>query len=124
VHRKKTPLLEEPSALRHSVGKQGFNLAPISIRSRNPMGPATDVGHVFPGGMAWTDIPAGGVNPVAPPWLNSSVLSMYQCTLYCDTPKSCSSIPRCHRAAVCWYSPTPMRLPTRSLGCLMPESVL
>ena len=36
--------------------------------------------------------PAGGVNPVWPPWLSSSVRSMYQCTLYCETPKSCSRI--------------------------------
>ncbi len=53
------------------------------------------------GGIRWKEIPCGGVNPVAPPWLNSSVRSMYQCTLYCETPKSCSKMPRCQSAAVC-----------------------
>src|SRR4029453_9153761 len=48
VHRKKTPLLEETTALRHSVGKQGFNLSPISIRSRYAMRPSNEGGHVLP----------------------------------------------------------------------------
>jgi hypothetical protein len=29
-------------------------------------------------GIRWNEIPGGGVNPVAPPWLNSSVRSIYQ----------------------------------------------
>src|SRR5712691_9999316 len=32
------------------------------------------------------------------------------------TPNSCCSAPRDHRAAVCWYSGTPTRLPLRSPG--------
>ena len=74
------------------------------------------------GGTRWKEMPSGGVNPVAPPWLNSSVRSMNQWTSYWDTPKSCSRMPRVHSAAVCWYSPTPMRLPVISSGRLMPES--
>ena len=68
-------------------------------------------------------IPSGGVKPVAPPWLSSSLRSMYQSTPNWDTPKSCSRVPRVHSAAVCWYSPTPMRLPASSRASPMPESV-
>ena len=80
--------------------------------------------RLLSGGTRWKEMPSGGSKPVAPPWLISSVRSMYQCTLYCDTPWSWSMMPRIHSAAVCWYSPTPMRLPTTSLGFSMPESVL
>ena len=76
------------------------------------------------GGMRSNEMPSGGSKPVAPPWLISSVRSMNQCTLYCDTPWSWSMMPRIQSAAVCWYSPTPMRLPTTSAGFSMPESVL
>ena len=48
---------------------------------------------------------------------------MYQSTPNWDTPKSCSRVPRVHSAAVCWYSPTPMRLPASSRASPMPESV-
>src|SRR5580698_6124792 len=37
------------------------------------------------------------------------------------TPNSCSSTPRVHNAAVCWYSGTPTRLPLRSAGFSMPD---
>ena len=74
-------------------------------------------------GMRWKRIPSGGVKPVAPPWLSSSLRSMYQSTPYWDTPKSCSRVPRAHSAAVCWYSPTPIRLPASSPGSVMPESL-
>ena len=57
--------------------------------------------RLFSAGMRWNDIPGGGVKPVAPPWLSSSVRSMYQSTLYCDTPKSWSNTPRAQSAAVC-----------------------
>ena len=29
-------------------------------------------------GMRWKEMPSGGLKPVAPPWLSSSVRSMYQ----------------------------------------------
>ena len=34
--------------------------------------------RLLSGGTRWKEIPSGGVNPVAPPWLNSSVRSMNQ----------------------------------------------
>ena len=40
-------------------------------------------------GMRWNLIPFGGLKPVAPPWLSSSLRSMCHSTLYWSTPKSC-----------------------------------
>src|SRR5262245_26106401 len=48
VHWKETPLLEEARALGHTISKELLYLTPISVRSRNAVRPANDVGHVFP----------------------------------------------------------------------------
>ena len=62
--------------------------------------------------------PGGGVKPVAPPWLCSGGRSMNQCRSRGSTSNSCRRMPRAHSAAVCWYSGTPTRLPSRSAGGL------
>ena len=73
-------------------------------------------------GMRLKRMPAGGLKPVAPPWLRSSVRSIHQSRSSGSTPNSCFSTPRDHSAAVCWYSGTPTRLPLRSSGFSMPLS--
>ena len=80
------------------------------------------VARLLSSGTRWKEIPSGGLKPVTPPWLSSSVRSMNQLTSYCDTPKSCSRVPRSQTDAVIWYSGTPTRFPFRSSGPLMPES--
>ena len=89
----------------------------FSFEKARPMGAASIslfasiVARLLSLGMRWNLMPSGGLNPVAPPWLSSSLRSMYQSTLNWSTPKSCWSTPRVQSDAVCWYSPTPMRFP-------------
>src|SRR5436190_110835 len=90
---------------------------------RQPAQAKEHVGLLAGARMRWKRTPGGGWKPVAPPWLRSSVRSMYQIRSSGATPNSCCITPRVHSAAVCWYSGTPTRLPLRSAGCSTPASV-
>src|SRR5919204_1816560 len=65
----------------------------------------------------------GGLKPVAPPWLFSGLRSMNHSMSRACTSNSCCRTPRDQIAQVCWYSGTPMRLPRRSAGAAMVESL-
>ena len=113
-------------------GKSGFTFANSSARGRivversmtffslekaRPMEAASSsprtsiVARLLSVGMRLNLMPSIGLKPVAPPWLSSSERSIHHSTLNWSTPKSCWRTPRVHSDAVCWYSPTPMRLP-------------
>ena len=75
------------------------------------------------GGIRLTRTPSGATKPVAPPWLLSGLRSMNHSISRACTPNSCCRMPRDQIAQVCWYSGTPIRLPRRSAGVAIPESV-
>src|SRR6266566_7387025 len=78
----------------------------------------------FSGGIWLIVTPGGGEKPIAPRWLCEGGRSIQNCMSFGATPNSCSSTPRVHSAAVCWYSGTPTRRPFRSPGRSIPESLL
>ena len=77
--------------------------------------------------MSSTRLPAGARSSLSPGFgvnSTSSISSETHCTSVWGTPYSCSSMPRSQRIAVVWKVFTPIRLPIRSFGSLIPAPVL